>query len=98
MIKRSIDMINKNGIIDLINKDTGITKKTTGIILDSLFDNIIKAVAADETVNFVNFGKFMAKHRDAYSGTNPQTGETIVVEAHSVPQFKASETFKNAIR
>lgn len=91
-------MINKNGIIDLINKDTGITKKNIGPVLDSLFDNIIKSVAEDEVVNFVGFGKFMAKHRDAYSGTNPQTGEVITIEAHSVPQFKASEIFKNAIR
>ena len=91
-------MVNKNGMVDLISKDTGITKKNISLILDSLFDNIIKSVAADEVINFVNFGKFMAKHRDAYTGTNPQTGETIIIEAHSVPQFKASEQFKSAIR
>ena len=91
-------MINKNGIIDLINKDTGITKKTIAPVLDSLFDNIVKLVADDEVVSFVGFGKFSAKHRDAYSGTNPATGETMTIEAHTVPQFKASDNFKNAVR
>lgn len=91
-------MINKNGMVDLIQKDTGLTKKVIGTVLDSLFDNIIKSVSEDEVVNFVNFGKFLAKHRDSYSGTNPQTGEVITIEAHSVPQFKASDNFKNSIR
>lgn len=91
-------MINKYTMIDLINKDTGITKKTIAPVLDSLFDNIVKLVSEDEVVSFVNFGKFSARHRDACSGTNPQTGETITIEAHSVPQFKASDTFRNAIR
>ncbi len=91
-------MINKNAMTDLIKNDTGISKCVITPVLDSLFDNIVKAVANDEVVNFVNFGKFSARHRDACAGTNPQTGETITIEAHTVPQFKASDTFRNAVR
>lgn len=91
-------MINKNGMVDIVSKDTGMTKKVVSKVLDSLFKNIIKSVADDEVINFVNFGKFLAKHRDEYSGTNPQTGEVITVAAHSVPQFRASDNFKNAIK
>ena len=91
-------MINRNIMMDLIKSDTGIPKSTIAPVLDSLFENIVKAVADDEVVSVVNFGKFSARHRDACAGTNPQTGETITIAAHTVPQFKASEAFKNAVR
>lgn len=91
-------MINKNAMMDLIKDDTGIPKSTISPVLDSLFDNIVKCVAKDEVVSFVNFGKFSARHRDACAGTNPQTGETITIEAHTVPRFNASDAFRNAVR
>lgn len=82
----------------LAEKDVKVTKKAMAEYVDTVFDVIADAVAAKETVSIAGFGKFEVKERDARMGRNPQTGEVIQIGASRSPRFKASSTFKAAVK
>lgn len=79
-------------------KDVKVTKKAMAEYVDTVFDVIADAVAAGENVSIAGFGKFEVKERDARMGRNPQTGESIQIAASKSPRFKASSTFKAAVK
>ena len=55
------------------------------------------ALKGDTEVTLVGFGTFKAKKRDARTGRNPRTGESIQISASVVPSFKAGKAFKDAL-
>ena len=42
-------------------------------------------------------GSFEVKNREARTGRNPQTGETIQIAASKLPAFKAAKALKDAV-
>lgn len=79
-------------------KDVKVTKKAMTEYVDTVFDVVADTVAAGDTVSIAGFGKFEVKERDARMGRNPQTGESIQISASKSPRFKASSTFKAAVK
>lgn len=57
-------------------------------IVDTVFEEITKALAAGARVELRGFGAFSVKRRKSRMGRNPRTGETVKVEDKSVPFFK----------
>ena len=48
-------------------------------------------------IDLAGFGIFEAKKREARTGRNPRTKETIQIPATKLPAFKASKTLKDAV-
>lgn len=44
-----------------------------------------------------NFGTLNVKERKARKGRNPQTGETIMIEASKTVSFKPASKFKDTL-
>lgn len=82
----------------LAEKDVKVTKKAMAEYVDTVFDVIADSVAAGENVSIAGFGKFEVTERSAREGRNPATGEAIHIEASKSPRFKASSTFKAAVK
>src|SRR3954465_13176785 len=57
-------------------------------IVDTIFEEITKALATGARVELRGFGAFSVKKRKARMGRNPRTGETVKVDNKSVPFFK----------
>ncbi|MBI1214769.1 MAG: integration host factor subunit beta [Alphaproteobacteria bacterium] len=57
-------------------------------IVDTIFEEITKALSNGSRVELRGFGAFSVKHRKARMGRNPRTGETVYVEDKRVPFFK----------
>ena len=57
-------------------------------IVDTIFEEITKALANGSRVELRGFGAFSVKQRKARMGRNPRTGETVKVEDKRVPFFK----------
>ena len=89
--------MNKVGLIDVVSKKTGYTKKDTGAVVDALVEAVIEANQTGEEVSIAGFGKFSVTERAAREGRNPATGETIQIEASKAPKFKAATAYKNAV-
>lgn len=89
--------VNKSELVDAIAADTEISKATAQRALDSVAENIIKAVAKGGTVQLVGFGSFSTGKRAARTGRNPQTGEAIKIAAATTVKFSAGKSFKEAV-
>ena len=74
------------------------TKKTAGIVVDEVFDNIAAALTEDEEISIHGFGKFKTVKREACLRRNPQNGETVQVPGHSVVKFTPAKPLKDAVR
>ncbi|MGN6269850.1 MAG: integration host factor subunit beta [Sphingomonas sp.] len=63
-------------------------------IVSTFFDEIAERLAADGRVELRGFGAFSTRARDARTGRNPRTGETVAVDAKRVPYFKPGKEMR----
>ncbi|GIT91079.1 integration host factor subunit beta [Jannaschia pagri] len=66
-------------------------------IVNTIFDEIVEALAAGNRVELRGFGAFSVKHREARVGRNPRTGESVSVEEKHVPFFKAGKLLRDRL-
>jgi len=89
--------MNKAELIDIIAESNGITKVMAGKALDSVLNNMGKAMEDGERVIFSGFGSFHVAERAEQKGRNPQTGETISIPAHNVVKFKPGKKLRTRV-
>ena len=89
--------MNKTQLIQKIAENGNMTKKDAEVALNAVVAAIADAVAAGEKVQVSGFGSFDVKARDARTGRNPKTGETITIAASKTPAFSAGKALKDAI-
>ncbi len=66
-------------------------------IVDIFFDEIAQRLAEGGRVELRGFGAFSTREREARSGRNPRTGETVNVAAKRVPYFKAGKEIRERL-
>ena len=89
--------MNKQELIALVAEENNMSKAQAGRVVDSVFDNIVKAVAQGDTFQLVGFGTLKTAKRDARQSRNPRTGESIQVPATVLPKFVPGKAFKDAV-
>ena len=88
--------MNKGDLVNEMTKVLG-SKKDAQSAVDSLFNIITEALKKNDAVTLVGFGTFKVSERKARTGRNPQTGETINIEAKNIPKFIAGKALKDAV-
>jgi integration host factor subunit beta len=66
-------------------------------IINTVFDQIIKALRDGDRVELRGFGAFSVKARDQRIGRNPRTGDSVKVEAKRVPFFKTGKELRERL-
>lgn len=66
-------------------------------VVDTVFEEITKALARGDRVELRGFGAFSVKERDARTGRNPRTGDTVQVEAKRLPFFKTGKALREKL-
>lgn len=66
-------------------------------VADIFFDEIARRLAEGGRVELRGFGAFSTREREARSGRNPRTGETVDVAAKRVPYFKAGKEIRERL-
>ena len=89
--------MNKTELIAITAEKAGLTKKDAERAVNAAIDAITAALVAGEKVQVAGFGIFETKKREARTGRNPHTKETIQIPATRVAAFKASKTLKDAV-
>ena len=67
------------------------------MIVNTVFDEIVEALANGDRVELRGFGTFSTKHRAARTGRNPRTGETVHVAEKAVPAFKMGKELRERL-
>ena len=66
-------------------------------IVNTIFTEISDALANGNRVELRGFGAFSVKKRDARTGRNPSTGESVDVEEKFVPFFKTGKLLRDRL-
>ena len=87
----------KADLVEEVSKVTELTRKDSEVIVDTLFESVIKALRTGDKLEVRGFGSFRVRQRNARVGRNPKTGEKVEVPAKRVPYFKPSKELKDLI-
>lgn len=90
-------MIKSELIVRLAEANPHLYQRDIERIVNTIFDTITDALARGDRVELRGFGAFSVKYRDARSGRNPRTGETVHVDAKAVPYFKTGKELRMRI-
>jgi len=66
-------------------------------IVNTVFNEITDAMADGNRVELRGFGAFSVKKREARTGRNPRTGESVEVEEKHVPFFKTGKLLRDRL-
>ena len=66
-------------------------------IVVTVFEEIALALARGDRVELRGFGAFSVKRRDARTGRNPRTGESVDVTEKFVPFFKTGKQLRERL-
>src|SRR5262249_458777 len=83
--------------VEEVAKVTELTRKDSEVIVDTMFESVIKALRAGDKLEVRGFGSFRVRQRNARVGRNPKTGDKVEVPAKRVPYFKPSKELKDLI-
>ena len=86
--------MNKTELVAKIAEGAGMSKVDAKKALEATLDAITEALTKGDKVQLAGFGIFEVKTREARTGRNPRTKETIQIPASKAPVFKASSALK----
>jgi integration host factor subunit beta len=66
-------------------------------IVHTIFEAIASALEEGDRVELRGFGAFSVKHREARTGRNPRTGETVEIDEKWTPFFKAGKEMRERL-
>ena len=94
--ERGITM-NKTELIAAVAANANLTKKDAEKAVNAVLEAITAELVKGEKVSLAGFGIFETKQRQARTGRNPLTGETVQIAASNVPAFKPGKAMKDAV-
>jgi len=89
--------VNKAELIDLVASSADISKAAATSAVDAMIDGVTQTLKKSSSVTLVGFGTFSVSQRNARTGRNPRTGETINIPASRSAKFKAGKALKDAL-
>lgn len=92
-------IVTKKDIVDYIYclPNVELKKEDIKFVLDRIFDRIVAVVDSSDAVRISDFGTFKTYDKDESFGTNPRTGEQIIIPAHRIVKFVAAKKFKETV-
>ena len=90
-------IMNKTELVAAVAQKAELSKKDAEKAVAAVTAAITDALCAGDKVQLVGFGTFEVSERAAREGRNPQTGETMKIEASKSPKFKAGKALKDMV-
>ena len=87
----------KTDLIAAVAEQSGLSKKDAEKAINATIDTIINAFAEGDKIQLTGFGTFEQRQRNARTGVDPRTGNSIDIPASKVPAFKAGKAFKDIV-
>jgi integration host factor alpha subunit len=87
----------KADLIEGLSNKLGMNKNEAEKVVNIMLDDIITALKAGERVNISGFGTFAVSMREARTGRNPKTGESIEISASRSAKFKPGKQLKDSL-
>ena len=87
----------KADLIDQVSQLVEVTRKDSEVIVETIFDSIVRSLRAGDKIEIRGFGSFRTSKRKPRVGRNPKTGDRVEVPAKTIPYFKPSKELKDLV-
>ena len=87
----------KAELIDEVSHVVDMTRKDSEVIVDSIFDSIVRSLRGGDKIEIRGFGSFRTRQRQPRVGRNPKTGTRVDVPSKRIPYFKPSKELKDLV-
>src|SRR6266852_5496986 len=87
----------KADLIEEVSRVVEMTRKESEIIVETIFDSIVKTLRNGDKIEIRGFGSFRTRQRQARIGRNPKSGERVDVPAKRIPFFKPSKELRDIV-
>jgi integration host factor subunit beta len=87
----------KAELIEDVSRVVEMSRKDSEIIVETIFDAIVKSLKAGDKIEIRGFGSFRTRQRKPRIGRNPKTGTRVDVPAKKIPYFKPSKELKDLV-
>lgn len=84
-------------ILKLAEKNPHLSQRDVEHVINTFFETVTRALEQGQRVELRGFGAFSVKHRDARTGRNPRTGESVEVEEKFIPFFKTGKQLRDRL-
>ena len=88
----------KSELVQIVaNRNPHLYHRDVENIVNSVLEEITKAMSEGKRVELRGFGAFSIKERPAREGRNPRTGEKVSVDEKWVPFFKTGKELRDRL-
>jgi integration host factor subunit beta len=87
----------KADLIEEVSRVVEMTRKEAEVIVEAIFDSIVRALRSGDKIEIRGFGSFRTRQRQPRVGRNPKTGARVEVPAKKIPYFKPSKELKDIV-
>ena len=87
----------KADLIEEVSRVVEMTRKESEVIVEAIFDSIVKSLRTGDKIEIRGFGSFRTRQRQPRVGRNPKTGARVEVPAKKIPYFKPSKELKDVV-
>jgi integration host factor subunit beta len=87
----------KAELIEEVSRVVEMSRKDSEVIVETIFDSIVRALRTNEKIEIRGFGSFRTRQRQPRIGRNPKTGTRVDVPAKRIPFFKPSKELKDLV-
>ena len=88
----------KADLVEEVAKVTELTRKDSEVIVDTLFESVIKALRTGDKLEVRGFGSFVTKKRAAKLGRLISLNKTITIPEHYIPAFRPAQNFIDQVK
>lgn len=88
----------KSDLVDMVSDETGQSKRSVKVVVDSLFDKMGDLVSEGNSVTIQGFARFFTKEAKPRQFRKIHTDEVIQVAARDLPKTKFSKKFVDRVK
>jgi integration host factor subunit beta len=87
----------KADLIEEVSRVVEVTRKESEVIVETIFESVVKSLRGGEKVEIRGFGSFRTRERQGRVGRNPKSGDRVEVPAKTIPYFKPSKELRDVV-
>ena len=88
----------RNDLIEAISDNVGLSLSDSSLLIEEIFEFILKELEKGVDVKISSFGTFSVRHKRSRIGRNPKTGVEVPISERNVVTFTSSNVLKSSFK
>ena len=88
----------RNDLIEAISDNVGLSLSDSSLLIEEIFEFILKELEKGVDVKISSFGTFSVRHKRSRIGRNPKTGVEVPITERNVVTFTSSNVLKSTFK